>query len=75
MNENLFGVHVPDSILARLDGATDQRAEGRKICLELLQELAEIDGVAGAHLMAPRQEQAIAEAIAESGLLKKREAA
>ena len=75
MNENLFGVNIPEAIVKRLDGASDQRAEGRKICVELLQELAEIDGVSGAHLMAPRQEQAIAEAIAESGLLKKREAA
>jgi len=75
MNENLFGVHVPDEIIARLDKASDQRAEGRRICVELLQELAEIKGVAGAHLMAPRQEQAIAEAIADSGLLLKREAA
>jgi methylenetetrahydrofolate reductase (NADPH) len=75
MNDNLFGVHVPDSLIARLEGASDQRTEGRKICVELLQELAEIEGVAGAHLMAPRQEQAIAEAIAESGLLKRREAA
>ena len=75
MNENLFGVHIPDAIVARLDQASDQRAEGRKICVELLQELTEIKGVAGAHLMAPRQEQAIAEAISESGLLKKREAA
>ena len=63
MNENLFGVHIPDSIVKRLDQASDQRAEGRKICVELLQELAEIEGVSGAHLMAPRQEQAIAEAI------------
>ena len=75
MNENLFGVHIPPAITARLEGAADQRAEGRKICVELLQELAGIDGVAGAHLMAPRQEQAIAEAIAESGLLKNRKAA
>jgi methylenetetrahydrofolate reductase (NADPH) len=75
MNENLFGVHIPDAIVRRLEGAIDQRAEGRKICVELLQELAEIDGVAGAHLMAPRQEQAIAEAIAESGLLGRRLAA
>jgi methylenetetrahydrofolate reductase (NADPH) len=75
MNENLFGVHIPEAIVSRLEGAGDQRAEGRKICVELLQELAEIDGVAGAHLMAPRQELAIAEAIAESGLLKKRQAA
>ncbi|HEY2111706.1 MAG TPA: methylenetetrahydrofolate reductase, partial [Dongiaceae bacterium] len=75
MNENLFGVNIPPAIVERLEGAADQRAEGRKICVELLQELAEIDGVAGAHLMAPRQEQSIAEAIAESGLLKNRRAA
>ena len=75
MNENLFGVNIPPAIVERLEGASDQRAEGRKICVELLQELAEIDGVAGAHLMAPRQEQSIAEAIAESGLLKNRRAA
>jgi methylenetetrahydrofolate reductase (NADPH) len=75
MNENLFGVHVPEPLIARLDQAADQRAEGRRICVELLQELAEIEGVAGAHLMAPRQEQACAAAIAESGLLKRRKAA
>jgi len=75
MNENLFGVNIPAAVVERLEGAIDQRAEGRKICVELLQELAEIDGVAGAHLMAPRQEQSIAEAIADSGLLKNRRAA
>ena len=62
-------------LIARLEGAPDQRAEGRRICVELLQELAEIKGIAGAHLMAPRQEQACAEAIAESGLLGRRRAA
>jgi 5,10-methylenetetrahydrofolate reductase len=71
----LFGVHVPEPLIARLDGAQDQRAEGRRICVELLQQLAEIKGVAGAHLMAPRQEQACADAIAESGLLARRRAA
>ena len=72
MNENLFGVRVPEAIIERLDRAADQRAEGRRICVELLQELVEIEGVAGAHLMAPRQEQAIAEVIAESGILARR---
>ena len=75
MNENLFGVHVPEALIERLERAVDQRAEGRRICIELLQELAEIKGVAGAHLMAPRQEQACADAIAESGLLARRRAA
>ncbi|HTO81852.1 MAG TPA: methylenetetrahydrofolate reductase [Methylomirabilota bacterium] len=75
MNEHLFGVHVPEPLIERLERAADPRAEGRRICVEMLQELAEIDGVAGAHLMAPKQEQACAEAIVESGLLGRRRAA
>jgi methylenetetrahydrofolate reductase (NADPH) len=68
MNDNLFGVQVPDNIIRRLEGAADQRAEGRAICAELLQGLAEIEGCAGAHLMAPHQEAACAQVIRESGL-------
>jgi methylenetetrahydrofolate reductase (NADPH) len=55
MNENLFGVHVPDATIQRLEGAKDQAAEGRKICAELIAGLREIRGVAGAHVMAPAQ--------------------
>ena len=69
MNENLFGVHVPDAIIDRLEGAQDQKAEGRAICAELLQGFSEIEGCAGAHLMAPHQEAACAQVILESGLL------
>lgn len=72
MNENLFGVHVPDSIIQRLESAHDQRAEGRAICAELLQEFTEIEGCAGAHLMAPYGEASCAQVIAESGLLQLR---
>ena len=68
MNESLYGVQIPDTVIRRLDGAADQRAEGIRICIELMAELREIEGVAGAHLMAPHGEQAIAEAIAESGI-------
>lgn len=55
MNENLFGVHVPDAIIERLEQAPDAAAEGRAICAELITELREIPGVAGAHIMAPAQ--------------------
>ena len=55
MNENLFGVHVPDAVIQRLDGAADAPAEGRRICVELIAGLREIPGVAGAHIMAPAQ--------------------
>ena len=72
MNDNLFGVHVPEHIIERLEGADDQRAEGRAICAELLQGFSEIEGCAGAHLMAPHGEASCAQVIAESGLLELR---
>ena len=72
MNEKLFGVHIPEALVTRLDGAEDQRAEGRAICAELVQELQDIDGVSGAHLMAPGQEASIARVIEESGVLEAR---
>ena len=72
MNDNLFGVHVPDAIIGRLEGADDQKAEGRAICAELLQGFSEIEGCAGAHLMAPHGEASCAQVIEESGLLELR---
>jgi len=72
MHENLWGVSIPEPIIKRLDGAADQKSEGRKICAELIQELATIPGVAGAHLMAPRQEAEMAAAIELSGVLTRR---
>ena len=72
MNEHLFGVHVPDAIITRLEAATDQKAEGRAICAELLHEFSQIEGCAGAHLMVPHGEAACAQVIRESGLLELR---
>jgi methylenetetrahydrofolate reductase (NADPH) len=53
MREKLFGTIVPDAIVERLEKAADPRGEGRRICVEVLRELAAIPGVAGAHIMAP----------------------
>ncbi len=72
MNDKLFGVHIPDPLVARLEGAEDQRAEGRAICAELLQELRDIVWVSGAHLMAPGGEASIARVIEDSGVLAAR---
>ena len=52
MRDNLWGVIVPDDILDRLDQAEDQKAEGIKICVEQIQEMSEIEGISGVHLMA-----------------------
>jgi 5,10-methylenetetrahydrofolate reductase len=72
MNKNLFGVFIPEPLIARLEGAEDQAREGRAICVELIHELKEMPGVAGVHLMAPHGEEACARAIEESGILKTR---
>ena len=75
MREKLFGSLIPDTIVQRLEKATDPKREGRRICIEVLQQLAETPGVAGAHVMAPMNFAEIPAAIEESGVLKKRKAA
>ncbi len=72
MDENLWGVSIPEPILKRLESADDERAEGKKICAELIRQLLEVPGVRGVHLMAPRQEVAMAEVIEMSGVLNGR---
>ncbi|MDJ0611817.1 MAG: methylenetetrahydrofolate reductase [Kiloniellales bacterium] len=75
MNDNLFGVTVPESVIARLEAAEDQAAEGRRICVELIQTYAEMAGVAGVHIMAPMKgADTIAQVIEDSGILKARAA-
>lgn len=71
MREKLFGTIIPDAIVERLEKAANPKAEGRRICVELLRELAEVPGVAGAHVMAPMNFAEIPAAIEESGVLKR----
>jgi methylenetetrahydrofolate reductase (NADPH) len=74
MDANLWGVSVPEAVIDRLAGADDEAAEGKRICLEMLQQLRDIPGVAGVHIMAPRGEARAAAVIAESGILEARPA-
>jgi methylenetetrahydrofolate reductase (NADPH) len=66
MKENLFGTIIPDAFIARLEQASDPAAEGQRIALELIEELATISGVAGVHIMAPANETAVPAVIAEA---------
>ena len=64
MNENLFGVSIPETVMARLRSADDEAAEGHRICVELINTYREMAGVAGVHIMAPAQiSQRIADVI------------
>jgi len=69
MRTHVPGVHIPDEIIRRVAGAQDQAREGRRVCVDLIREIRAIKGVAGVHVMAYRQEEAVAEVITESGVL------
>jgi len=56
---NLFGAIIPDALNARLEAAADPKAEGAAARVELIAALADITGVAGAHVMAPLNARAV----------------
>jgi 5,10-methylenetetrahydrofolate reductase len=72
MRSNVPGVHIPDSVIARLEGAEKQKEEGKRLCIDIINEVKEIEGVSGVHMMAYRQEELVAEIVHESGVLKGR---
>ncbi len=72
IREHVPGVHIPDAVIERIERAPKQREEGKRICIELIQQIREIEGVAGIHLMAYRQEESVAEIIERSNVLRGR---
>ena len=74
MRSNIPGVVISDLIIDRLRGAPqrEQGREGKRICVEIIQEVREIPGVRGIHVMACRQEDMVAEILEEAGLLPRR---
>ncbi len=72
IRNNVPGIHIPDEIIKRLEGAREPKQEGRKICVELIQQIREIEGVSGVHIMAYRQEEAVGEIVQQSGVLEGR---
>jgi 5,10-methylenetetrahydrofolate reductase len=73
MRAHVPGVHIPDDIVKRIEGAKNQKQEGKRLCIELIQQIREIDGVAGIHVMAYRQEEYVSEIITESGIFRNRQ--
>jgi methylenetetrahydrofolate reductase (NADPH) len=63
IKEHLYGAIIPDDIVERLEYAGDAAAEGRQICVDFIEQLATVPGVAGAHVMAPNNEAAIPDVI------------
>ncbi|MDC1035398.1 methylenetetrahydrofolate reductase [Alphaproteobacteria bacterium] len=63
MNNNLFGVSIPANIIKRIENSDNEKEEGTKICIELIEKYKSIEGVSGVHLMGYKQEEDIASVI------------
>lgn len=79
MRDNVPGMDVPDEIVVRMEAAGKGieekkaraeawRKEGIKICVEIIQQLREIQGLAGVHIMAIEWEEAVPEIVSQAGL-------
>jgi methylenetetrahydrofolate reductase (NADPH) len=69
MKKNVPGMDVPDEIIKRLEGAEKKKAEGINICLEVIERVRKIEGVAGVHIMAVEWEEIVPEITERAGLL------
>jgi len=68
MRDNVRGALVPESIIERMDQASDPECEGIEICAEFLQELTTIPGVSGANLATIGKLETIPAAVDMSGV-------
>jgi methylenetetrahydrofolate reductase (NADPH) len=71
MKTKVPGMDVPDEVIARLEGAGKGKVgeEGIRICVETIQQLKEMEGVAGVHIMSIEWEEKVREVVTAAGLL------
>ena len=80
MRDQVPGLDMPNEYVERMEAAAKgiedkkekaaaQREAGIKICVELIQQMREIPGVAGVHIMAIEWEEAVAQITEKAGLL------
>jgi len=81
MRDNVPGIAVPDQVIKRMEGAVQgipsddkkarmaaARAEGVRACIEQIDDIRQIEGVAGVHIMAIEWEAAIKPIVVGAGL-------
>ena len=68
MRDYVAGLTVPNELVERMENAEDVKEEGVRISLELIEQLREIEGVHGIHLMAVAWEDIVPVIIERAGL-------
>jgi len=69
MRDYVSGVSLPDEIITRLEKAEKAKEEGVKIILEIIEQLKEIPGVQGIHIMAVGWEDIVPQMVEKAGLM------
>jgi methylenetetrahydrofolate reductase (NADPH) len=72
IRDKLPGSIIPDAVIERLERSTEPIREGRRICLELVEELSQLSGAAGVHIMAPGNDPGLAEIVAEAARISRK---
>jgi methylenetetrahydrofolate reductase (NADPH) len=75
MQNSVPGMDVPQELIKRLQGVEkkDQAREGIAMCCEQIQQLREMQGLSGIHLMAIEWEHRVPEIVKQAGLLPRPE--
>jgi 5,10-methylenetetrahydrofolate reductase len=68
MRDYVAGLTVPDKLVERMEKAEDAKEEGVRIAVELIEQLREIEGVRGVHIMAVAWESIVPVIVERAGL-------
>ncbi|MGI9535447.1 MAG: methylenetetrahydrofolate reductase [Desulfocapsaceae bacterium] len=71
MNRMVAGIEIPEEFIKRIadEPKEKQAAKGIEMCIEQIQEIKEMEGIAGVHVMAIEWEEKLNEIVGGAGLL------
>lgn len=68
MRDYVAGLTLPDELVERMENAEDAKEEGVRIAVELIEQLREIEGIHGVHIMAVAWESIVPVIVERAGL-------
>jgi 5,10-methylenetetrahydrofolate reductase len=69
MKKYVAGLMIPDELVKRMEHASDAKEEGVSIACELIEQVRDIPGVRGVHIMAVAWEEIVPGIVEKAGLL------
>ncbi len=69
MHSEVAGMDLPEEMVTRMERAKDEQEEGVKLCLEIIEQVRQIPGVSGIHIMAVNWEEIVPTVVERAGLL------